>query len=73
LADPFAELAKALDVDVVIGATYYASCVGMINAFSSMKYYPRSIAVAACVGDDNLYNDVGKDLRWISGPSQVGG
>lgn len=25
LAEPFAELAKALDVDVVIGSTYYDS------------------------------------------------
>jgi hypothetical protein len=68
---PFAELAKALDVDVVIGATYYSSCVGLIQAFSDLEYFPRSLAVAACIGAPSLYNDVGKDLRWISGPSQV--
>jgi hypothetical protein len=37
LAAPFAELAKALDVDVVIGATYYGSCVGV------------SVSVSVCV------------------------
>jgi major membrane immunogen (membrane-anchored lipoprotein) len=45
LADPFAELAKALNVDVVIGATYYDSCVALVKAFSELKFYPKSLAV----------------------------
>jgi len=70
LADPFAELAKALDVDIVIGATYYDSCVALVQAFSELKFYPKSLAVAACVGNPSLYDAVGKDLRWLSGPTQ---
>ena len=53
------------------GATYYSSCVALIQAFSELKFYPKSLAVAACVGDPKLYNAVGKDLRWLSGPTQV--
>jgi hypothetical protein len=71
LAEPFVELAKTLDVDIVIGATYYDSCVGLIKAFGDLEYYPRSLALAACIGNPKLYDDVGKDLRWISGPTQV--
>ena len=26
--------------------------------------------MSACIGNPNLYNAVGKDLRWISGPTQ---
>ena len=70
LTDPFAKLAQALDVDVVIGATYYDSCVALIKSFGDVKYYPRSLAVSACVGNPKMYNAVGKDLRWISGPTQ---
>lgn len=91
-------------------------CIGLIEAFRELEYFPRSVAVAviyvdvtifrivhgllnfavgahiqlrtsgplltlnirarthtlkACVGDPKMYNDVGKDLRWLSGPTQV--
>jgi len=71
LTDPFVELVRALDVDIVIGATFYASCVALIKSCRDLKHFPRSLGISQCIGDSNLYNDVGKDLRWISGPSQV--
>ena len=53
---PFVNLINSLDVDVVVGGTYYASCVGLVEAFLASGKLPKSLGVAACVGDPKLYS-----------------
>jgi len=69
-SEPFVNLINRLEVDVVVGGTYYASCVGLVKAFLKSGKLPQSLGVAACVGDPKLYGDLDKNLRWLSGPSQ---
>ena len=48
--EPVVNLLNKLNVDVVVGGTYYASCVGLVNAFLKSNRLPKSLGVAACVG-----------------------
>ncbi|KAK3237942.1 hypothetical protein CYMTET_52019 [Cymbomonas tetramitiformis] len=66
---------KELNVDVVIGGTYFDSCVGLIKAFRYVDFLPKNIHMAACVDNaDFLDEDMGvgvETARWITGPSQA--
>ena len=64
------DLLKSLDVDVVVGGTYLGSCLGVVNGFKSKDYMPKALAVSTCLGNTMMFTDLGKDMRWLSGPSQ---
>lgn len=66
---PVVELINKLDVDVVIDRTSYESCVGLIKAFIASKKLPKSLGVTGCIDEPELYDELEKNLRWLSGVS----
>ena len=69
-AAPFVERMKQLDVDLVVGGTYLESCISLVRAFKQANWLPKALGLSSCMGMPRMYDALGMDLRWVSGPSQ---
>lgn len=64
------ELLERLDVDVVIGYTYVDSCIGLVKGMKTRNWLPKALGLGACLGNSAMFSALGKDMRWLAGPSQ---
>lgn len=58
------------DIDVVVGGTYYASCVGIAQGMVAEDWWPPHFAATACADNANIKEALGKNARFIASPSQ---
>ena len=63
-------LLKHLNTDLVIGGTYPTSCTGLVMGFRQANYLPKGLGLSTCMGSVSMFTTLGKDMRWLAGPSQ---
>ena len=63
-------LLKDIGVDLVIGGTYPTSCTGLVQGFRQANYLPKGLGLSTCMGSSSMFTTLGKDMRWLAGPSQ---
>ena len=66
---PLVQLVNQLDVDIVISSSNYESSLGLVRAFINSGKLPKALALSCGMGDPNLYRDLDKNVRWLSGAS----
>ena len=69
-AEVAVHLLQRLDVEVVVGSTYVPSCIGLVKGMKAGKWLPKALGLGTCLGNSAMFSSLGKDMRWLAGPSQ---
>jgi hypothetical protein len=57
------------DIDVVIGCTYYNTCVRFMQEAKKKDYSPKAISMSSCVDSSAFEVDLGEDGAYVLGPA----